>query len=59
MVDGLGATVVGVGTLWNSGESNLAGHPVFGLLNAHYTAYSPDDCPLCTNGGPPIESVGY
>jgi orotate phosphoribosyltransferase len=59
MVDGLGATIIGIGTLWNSGDSILAGHPVFGLLNAHYTAYAPGDCPLCQSGSIPIETVGY
>lgn len=59
MVSGLGATIIGVGTLWNSGGATLAGYPVFGLLNAHYTAYEPDVCPLCKNGSVPIESVGY
>lgn len=58
-IDQLGATIIGVGALWNSGDAILAGHPVYGLLNAQYTAYEPGNCPLCQNGGAPIESVGY
>src|SRR5215213_3254962 len=44
MIDGLGATVIGVGTLWNSGDPTLADHPVFGLLNALYPAFQPANC---------------
>ncbi|HKG24267.1 MAG TPA: hypothetical protein VKB09_01405 [Thermomicrobiales bacterium] len=59
MVDGLGATVVGIGTLWTSAEEEIAGHPVFGLLNSLYVAYPADRCPLCTYGGPAAEAVAY
>jgi orotate phosphoribosyltransferase len=59
MVDELGATVVGIGTLWNSAAGEIAGHPVFGLLNTLYQAYPPGDCPLCQNGGAPAETVSY
>ena len=59
MVDELGATVIGIGTLWNSADDEIAGHPVFGLLNTLYKAHLPDECPLCQNGGPPAETVPY
>ncbi len=53
MIDGLGATVVGLATLWNSGDRQLAGHDVFGLLNTIYDVYPAADCPLCVAGGEP------
>jgi orotate phosphoribosyltransferase len=59
MVDDLGATVIGIGTLWNSAADDIAGHPVFGLLNTLYLAYPTDLCPLCADGGPPAEFVPY
>jgi orotate phosphoribosyltransferase len=59
VIDGLGATVLGIGTLWNSAADAIAGHPVFGLLNTLYEAHLPDACPLCRDGGPPAESVPY
>jgi orotate phosphoribosyltransferase len=59
MIDALGATVIGIGTLWNSAEDQIAGHPVFGLLNDLYMAYPAGSCPLCANGGPPVEMVPY
>jgi orotate phosphoribosyltransferase len=59
MVDDLGATVLGIGTLWNSAEDEIAGHPVFGLLNDRYAAYPAESCPFCANGGPPAEPVLY
>ncbi len=58
-VDGLGATVVGIATLWNSASPEIAGHPVFGLLNTLYDAYPQGQCPLCAAGGLPPEAVGY
>lgn len=59
MIDALGATVIGIGTLWSSAEEQIAGHPVFGLLNDLYLAYPAERCPLCANGGPPAVSVPY
>ena len=53
MIVGLGATVVGLATLWNSGDGRLAGHEVFGLLNTNYDVYPAADCPLCAAGGVP------
>lgn len=59
MIDDLGATIIGIGTLWNSGDERLAGYPVYGLLNSLYAAYEPKDCPLCRSGAGPAESIGY
>lgn len=59
MIDGLGATVIGIGTLWNSADAVIAGHPVFGLLNEQYPAHESDACPLCASGAAPVERVGY
>ncbi len=59
MIDALGATVIGIGTLWNSAEDQIAGHPVFGLLNDLYVAYPAGRCPLCANGGVPVDTVPY
>ena len=53
LIEGLGATVLGVATLWNSSDRHLAGHKVFGLLNTVYDAYPAADCPLCAAGGAP------
>ena len=58
-VDALGATVIGIGTLWNSANEEIAGHPVFGLLNTLYVAYPPGRCPLCANSGLSVEPVPY
>ena len=53
LVEGLGGTILGIATLWNSTDRNVAGHEVFGLLNTVYDAYPPDECPLCAAGGTP------
>jgi orotate phosphoribosyltransferase len=53
MVAGLGGEVVGFATLWNSADPEIAGLPVFGLLNTVYEAYPADRCPLCAAGGSP------
>lgn len=58
-VDELGATIVGIGTLWNSADDLIAGHQVFGLFNSLYEAFPPGRCPYCLNGGPPAESIPY
>lgn len=53
LVAGLGADVIGLATLWNTAEPEIAGHPVFGLLNTVYEAYPAAACPLCAAGGTP------
>jgi len=57
-IEALGGTVVGLGTLWNSSERQIAGHDVFGLLNTLYDAHPAADCPFCAAGSTPTE-VGY
>lgn len=58
-IDGLGATVEGIGTLWNLSDPAIAGHPVTGLLNAVYEAFPPDQCPICASGASQPEAVPY
>jgi orotate phosphoribosyltransferase len=53
-IEELGGSVVGLGTLWNSSDPQIAGHDVFGLLNTLYDAYEAGACPLCAAGSPPI-----
>ncbi len=53
LIAGLGGTVLGVATLWNSADRRLAGHQVFGLLNTVYDVYPAAECPLCAAGGSP------
>ena len=43
--------VIGLGTLWNSSDPVIAGHKVFGLLNARIAAYTTDACPRCRGRG--------
>lgn len=40
--------VIGLGTLWNTSDPVIAGHEVFGLLNAGIAAYTTDVCPRCS-----------
>ena len=42
-----GGEVIGLGTLWNISDPVIAGHQVFGLLNAGVAAYTTDVCPRC------------
>jgi len=58
-IEDLGATVVGMGTLWNCADQEINGHRVFGLLNTLYDAYPADACPLCNAGAPPPITVPY
>lgn len=58
-IDGLGATVVGIGTLWNLSDAVIKDHPVSGLLNTVYEAFTPDQCPICASGASAPESVPY
>jgi orotate phosphoribosyltransferase len=58
-VDGLGATVIGIGTLWNSSSEDIAGHPIFGLVNTLYEAFPVGQCPMCESGDANPETVGY
>ncbi|MCK5123914.1 MAG: orotate phosphoribosyltransferase [Dehalococcoidia bacterium] len=48
-VDKLGGIVIGIGVLVDRSEENIDfGLPFFSCLHAPTTAYSPDECPLCT-----------
>jgi orotate phosphoribosyltransferase len=53
LVDDLDGEVVGIATLWNLGEPEIAGHEVFGLLNGDYVVYLNGDCPACAAGSKP------
>jgi len=55
----LGGEVIGMGTLWNSGDPMIADHEVIGLLNSSYPAYLAADCPFCQNGDTAPEQVSY
>lgn len=59
LIDGMGADVIGLGTLWNSSDPVIAGHEVFGLLNTRFEAVPAASCPDCTAGEIPVVSVGY
>jgi orotate phosphoribosyltransferase len=50
LIEALGGEIVGIATLWNLGEPEISGHPVFGLLNSDYEVYSDGTCPLCAAG---------
>ena len=44
------ARSIGIATLWNLAEPEIAGHAVFGLLNADYEVYRDGACPMCIAG---------
>jgi orotate phosphoribosyltransferase len=58
-VDQLGATVLGIGTLWNASAPMIEGHPIVGVLNPLYETFIPDECPLCAVSAADPESVPY
>ena len=53
LIVGIGGEVIGIATLWNLGDAEIAGLPVFGLLNSDYDIYPSDGCPLCAAGSTP------
>jgi orotate phosphoribosyltransferase len=53
LVERLDGEVIGIATLWNLAGPEIAGHPVFGLLNSDYEVYQDGDCPLCSAGSTP------
>ncbi|MGD9712052.1 MAG: phosphoribosyltransferase family protein [Thermomicrobiales bacterium] len=59
LTSNLGAKVVGIATLWSSGENDIDGKPVYAALNDAFPAWAPDDCPLCALGESPAEIVRY
>ena len=56
LIERLGGEVVGTATIWNLAEEEIAGHPVFGLLNAEYAVYPDGTCPLCAAGSTPEQA---
>lgn len=58
-IDKLDATVLGIGTLWNTAEAEILTHPVTGLLNAVYEAFPAGNCPICAAGGDTAEEIPY
>ncbi|MGH2561378.1 MAG: hypothetical protein ACRDJH_20120 [Thermomicrobiales bacterium] len=58
-IEGLGGTVIGIGTLWNVGVEQVAGRSVFGLLNTLYDAFEAAECPLCAADKGQPEPVEY
>jgi orotate phosphoribosyltransferase len=59
VIDGHGATVLGIGTLWNATDQYILQHPVTGLLNPIYEAFPIDQCPICASGTLPAENAPY
>jgi adenine/guanine phosphoribosyltransferase-like PRPP-binding protein len=53
LVERLDGEVIGIATLWNLADSEIAGHPVFGLLNTDYEVYRDGACPMCIAGSQP------
>jgi orotate phosphoribosyltransferase len=58
LVESHGGEVIGIATLWNLAEPEIAGHPVFGLFNADYEVYPDGTCPMCAAGSTP-EAAPY
>jgi orotate phosphoribosyltransferase len=58
-MDRAGATVLGVGALWNAAGMTISDRQVIGLLNPLYEAYPEGDCPLCRAGDSNPELVPY
>ena len=50
LVEELEGEVIGIATLWNLAEPEIAGHAVFGLLNFVYEVYPDGTCPMCAAG---------
>jgi orotate phosphoribosyltransferase len=59
VLDGLGATVIGIATLWSSAGDALNGHTIYSTLNRHFPAWTEEACPLCAEGELRIEEVAY
>lgn len=59
LIGDLGGEVIGIGALWNESGPEIAGKPVFGLLNTLDAVYPANECPLCQEGGEPVVEVPY
>lgn len=53
LIVAMGGEIIGIATLWNLGDAEIAGLPVFGLLNSDYDIYPSEQCPLCAAGSTP------
>ena len=53
MVEGLDGEIIGIATLWNLADPEIAGHAVFGLLNTDYEVFLNGTCPICATGSSP------
>lgn len=49
-----GGEVIGIASLWNLSDPEIAGHAVFGLLNPVLPVYFDGVCPVCTSGSAAI-----
>jgi orotate phosphoribosyltransferase len=58
-IEQLGATLLGIGTLWNGSTATICGHPVTGLLNSNYEAFPEGQCPICQTGSGEPEHIPY
>ncbi len=58
-IDRQGAEVIGIATLWNTCDDEIAGHPVFSLLSPLYEVFPAESCPICATHGPTPEIVPY
>ena len=58
-ISALGGEVIGVGCLWVGADQVPHAREVFGLLNSHYPAYTPDTCHFCREGHDQIETIPY
>jgi orotate phosphoribosyltransferase len=53
LIERLAGDVIGVATLWNSAEREIAGREVFGLLNSIYDFAPAERCRFCAAGDTP------
>jgi hypothetical protein len=50
LIERLKGEIIGIATLWNLGAAEIAGHPIFGLLNEDYEVFGDGNCPMCASG---------
>jgi orotate phosphoribosyltransferase len=56
LIEGQGGEIAGIAALWNLADPTLAGHAVYGLLNAAYPVYHDGSCPDCASGSTPEQA---
>lgn len=54
-----GATVIGLATLWSTGDPEINSASTFAVLNSIYPAFLPEECPKCRAGARSPELVPY